>query len=143
MQYNASTNTVTLVTGSTVVWGSNVVWGDTVGVTWHANMSSYCTAGTGAALHVYVNDIDQGPAGGVGPNGSLTVVPFQTTSVMLVLFSGGSKTLGSASVSVTAYDPPPLERGTKITLLDNDPVWRRLFVRWHRRPTSRSRRSQT
>lgn len=124
--------------GSVTLSRQSVVWGDTVGVTWSATPSSYCV-GMGVTLQVVADGLVQASTSTYGgaPHGMASVTPAATTAVSLVAVNGaGSRTLASLPLTVEPWDPEPLPADMRpsITLLGNDPVWRRLFVRALRTP---------
>ena len=120
-------------TGSISVSSPSVIWGDTIVVSWTVNPSSYCSSGAGPLIEVYADGRRQ--FSGWGHNGAyqgtISLTPAQTTSAALALSSGGeSRVLASAPVTVNPYMPAPLPSGqTTVTIVANDVVARRLFVR--------------
>jgi hypothetical protein len=128
-------NSTASVSGS----APSVVWGDTIGVTWTVNLALECASGGSPVIQVFADGLVQfsGEARGPGRHGTIGITPAQATSVTVIMLNGaGIRSLASTTVNVTPYDPAPLDPDMRpdITLPDNDPVWRRLFVRAVRTP---------
>lgn len=125
--------------GSVTLSRPSVVWGESVEVSWMANLSSYCV-GMGVTLQIQADDqLQANTASYTSTQGHVSVTPAATTTVALVAVNGaGSRTLASLPLAVEPWNPEPLpddsELRPTITLLGNDPVSRRLFVRALRTP---------
>jgi hypothetical protein len=115
--------------GTVQLTQSTLVWADSTAVTWHANVSPYCS---GLAPTFYLVS-PGGPEVPVGASGSLAAlqVPMSGSVLLRMKMTAGSPAdIASAPVTVNLPDESPLPDAQKnVAITSNDAAQRRLFVR--------------
>jgi hypothetical protein len=126
---------VCMATSTAAVWfpDPEVTWGETTALHWTANLGPGCST-VGPVLRVYKDGtLVDGPVFGPASDRFMNVTPPKTgqyTVRLVATLTGAQKDLNSAAVTVNPYEPDPFPLGQRdVTIPDDGPVWRRIFVR--------------